>query len=79
MALRQLFPVASSWKTIGAFLGIEMHVLDKIKSDEEGVQDCLGKMLSTWLESTSQPSWTDLADAVELISPNTAQNVNQIS
>ena len=75
-AFKELLPVASQWKTIGVLLGLPEHVLDQIKSDEEGVNNQLQKMISRWLKQTdSSPSWKDLADAVESVDKRKAEKI----
>ena len=65
---KELLPQATEWKTIGTLLGIEEHILDKIKCDEEGARDRLQKMLSEWLKQADPlPTWKELADAMEAV------------
>ena len=53
-------------------------VLDKIKSDEEGVNDRLQEMLSEWLKQIDPPpSWTALADAVKMVDPSKAVEIRE--
>ena len=74
--LKELLPLATDWSTIGALLGIEEHILDKIKSEEDRVHDQLRKMLSEWLRQVDPaPSWKDLADAVESVDSAKAQEI----
>ena len=73
---RELIPLAARWKTIGTLLGISEDTIDKIKADEEGVDDCLRKMLSEWLKAVDPPStWRSLADAVEAIDLSKTQKM----
>ena len=54
------------------------HVLDKIQSDEEGVEDCLREMLSQWLNQVDPPpTWKDLADAVDAVDPKKAKEIRE--
>ena len=49
-------------------MGIPTHVLNKIKSEEERVEDYLRETLSEWLKQIDPPpTWTVLAEAVEVI------------
>lgn len=71
-----LLPLATQWKTIGTLLGIEKHILDKIKSDEDGVNDRLQEMLSEWHKQIDPlPTWRDLAKAVERVDPQKAKEI----
>ena len=57
-------------------LGLEKHVLNKIKADEEGVRNCLHEMLSEWLKHVDpSPTWAALADAVETVDEYKAQEI----
>ena len=74
--LQELIPHAANWKIIGSLLGIEKHVLDKIKAEEEGIINCLHEMLSEWQKRvTPPPTWTILADAIESIDKSKAQDI----
>ena len=75
---KKLFPLAKDWKTIGCLLGVERHVLDSIKRDEEGVRDCLNAMLSEWLKQVDPPpTWTDIVDAVEEVDSSKAKEIRK--
>ena len=74
--LRKLLPLSSRWKTIGALLEIPTHVLDKIQSNEEGVEGRLQEMLSEWLKQVDPaPTWKDLADAVDDLDKKKAKEI----
>ena len=74
--LKELLPLATEWKTIGILLGIQKHILDKIKKDEDGVRDCLQEMLAEWLKQVDPPStWRNLADAVKHVDQKKAQEL----
>ena len=76
--LDKLLPLATHWKIIGTLLGVSKHVLDKIKSDEEGANDRLNEMLSEWLKQIDPPpSWTKLAKAVETLDPSKAVEIRK--
>ena len=78
MALRLLLPVASSWKTVGVFLGVSKDALDMIESDKKEVRSCLLEMLSTWLKQVSpEPSWGALAYSVEPFDEECAQKLRK--
>ena len=73
---KELLPHATEWKTVGTLLGIEEHILDKIKCDEEGARDRLQKMLSEWLKQIDPlPAWKELADAMEAVDALKAQEL----
>ena len=75
--MRELLPIAHQWKNIGALLKLEPYILDKIQSDEGKVEDCLREMLSKWVKQINpQPSWVDLADAVEPFDESIAKILN---
>ena len=75
---RKLLPLASQWKTIGVLLDIPKHVLSKIQSDEEGVNDRLHEMLSEWLKQVDPPpTWKDLADAVDVVDQQKAKEIRE--
>ena len=73
-----MLSLATHWKTIGTLLGISKPVLDRIRSDEEGANDRLQEMLAEWLKQTDPPpTWTALADAVEMVDSSKAQEIRK--
>ena len=65
---------------IGTLLGMPGHILDKIKSNEERVDERLREMLSEWLKRIDPPpTWTALAEAVEVIDESKAQKLRECS
>ena len=77
-AFKKLLPLAEKWKTIGILIGLESHILENIKKDEEGVQNCLGKMLSEWLKiADPPPTWKDIIDAVQAVDPSRAEEMKK--
>lgn len=75
---KELFPLATDWKIIGGLLGLEKHVLNKIKAEEEGVRNCLYEMLSEWLKQVHPPpTWAALADAVEIVDECKANEIRE--
>ena len=52
-----------------------MHVLDKIQSDNEGVENRLQEMLSIWLKQVDPPRWKDIADAVDNVDKQKAKEI----
>ena len=52
--------------------------MDKIRKDEDGVQDCLHAMLSEWLKQVDpQPTWTDIVEAVEEVDSLKAKEIRK--
>ena len=77
-AFRNLLSLANKWRTIGALLGVERHVLESIKKDEDGVDDCLQAMLSAWLKQIDPlPTWKELSDAVEKVDVDKALEIRK--
>ena len=75
---KELLPLATQWKSIGTLLGIEDHVLNRVKADEDGVNDCLREMLSEWLRQVDPPpTWAALADVVETFNELKAQEMRK--
>ena len=75
---KELYPLATCWKTIGTLLGVPTHILDKTKSEGGRVDDHLREMLSEWLRQIDPPpTWTALAEAVEVIDKSKAQKLRE--
>ena len=75
-AFRELLTLAAEWKTIGALLGLQPHMLARVKADEDGVRNCLQGMLSEWLNQIDPPpTWAILVEAVEAVSQQKAQEI----
>ena len=63
--------------SLGMHLEIPNQVLDEIKSKKRPMDD-LRDMLSEWLkQSDPRPTWYNLADAVEIISPAKAHEIRE--
>ena len=78
VVFKKLLPLAKDWMTIGGLLGVERYILSNIKTDEEGVQDCLHAMLSEWLKQVDPPpTWKELVDAVEVVDLSKAKELRQ--
>ena len=76
-ALKLVFPLASKWKNLGAFLNVKKETLDKIEHDYQKADDCLREVLSVWLNTISPPpSWQMLADAIEPLDSATAKRIH---
>ena len=77
---KELFPVATYWMTMGTLLGIPGHILDKINSNQKRIDECLREMLSEWLKQIDPPpTWTALAEAVEVFDESKAQRLRECS
>ena len=77
---KALLPVATHWTSIGTLLEIPGYILDKIKSNKEGVNEYLRKMLSEWLKQIDPPpTWTALIEAMEEVDKLVAQKLREHS
>ena len=71
-----MLPLAAQWKIIGTMLGIEDHVISRIRADEDGVCDRLQELLTVWLKQVDPPpTWTALAEAVEVVDELRAEEI----
>ena len=71
---RRLLPISKQWKNIGVLLGIPNDTLEKIATDEDGVDSYLRAMLAKWLKQVNPtPTWADLIKAVEPFDANIAK------
>ena len=77
-ALLVLLSLASEWHNIGTLLRIPEGDLDAIGKDHQKVGDCLREMIKKWLTNVNpHPTWSSLAEAVELFDPNKAEEIRQ--
>ena len=75
---KELYPLAPHWKSIGTLLGVPDHILDIIKKEEEGIHECLRKVLSQWLKQVDPPpTWKELIEAIETIDTQKALEMKQ--
>ena len=73
-----LFPLRARWKTIGTFLCIEHNTLAAIKADNEDSAEMLTELIAEWLKKREPPpTGQALADAVQYISPDKAEEIRQ--
>ena len=71
-----MLPLAAQWKIIGTMLGIEDHVISRIRADEDGVCDRLQELLTVWLKQVDPPpTWAALAEAVEVVDELRAEEI----
>ena len=78
-AFRHLLSISSKWKNIGALLAIPSDTLDGIEHDEPDVDSRLREMLTRWIKQVNPSptcSWTQLIDAVKLLDPSKAEELN---
>ena len=77
-AFKELFSLATHWRSIGTLLGLCQGVLDKINSDGASANDRLQMMTSEWLKQvTHPPTWNNLVTAVEVFNKSKAQEIRQ--
>ena len=75
-ALKEVLAIASHWKIIGTFLGIESHILHEISHDEKGVKNQLREMLSKWINQCHPtPTWRALANSVADVNRAKAKSI----
>lgn len=72
-AFISLLPLAAKWKTIGFLLDLDDKSLSGISCSTD--EEALRLMLQIWLK-TPRPSWETLAEAIEPLDGNIAENVN---
>ena len=81
LTIRNVFTVtldiAAEWYNVGTILNISDGTLSKIRHDEGGnANSCLRMMLTEWLKMTdTSPTWSKLADAVQLFNHSTAEKI----
>ena len=74
-----LYPLRAKWKTIGTFLCVEHNTLDAIKAESEDTGEMLAGLIAVWLRQLKPlPTRQALADAVQYISPDKAEEIRQI-
>ena len=74
--LKELWPLASDWKTIGTMLNVPHETLNIIQHDYlNKALDCLREMLREWLEGDSSPSWEKVVEAVKLENAKIAEDI----
>ena len=74
-----LFPLRAKWKTIGTFLCVEHNTLAAIKTDSEDSAEMLTELIAEWLKQLNPPpTGQALAEAVQYISPDKADEIRQI-
>ena len=74
-----LYPLRAKWKTIGTFLCVDHNILAAIKAESEDTGEMLMGMIAEWLQQLNPPpTWQALAEAVQYISPEKADEIRQI-
>ena len=62
----ELFPISYKWYSLGVQLEVPISNLKCIKVENSKMDQCLLKMLATWLKTTNPPStWNILTGALE--------------
>ena len=65
---RKLYKIADKWEDIGIQLDIDMELLEKVKSENNGdSKKCLREMLKILVKEKVQLSWTDVVEALEYL------------
>ena len=65
---RELYKIADKWEDIGIQLDIDMDLLEKVKSENNGdSKKCLREMLKILVKESGQLSWTDVVEALEYL------------
>ena len=73
----------AKWRDLGEKLGIRENKLEEIEYEKRRVRDMLREMLATWLRMNydykkyGQPCWLVLANAMESISSDVAENIRK--
>ncbi len=62
--LTELLDVCADWEDIGLGLGLTPGTLDAMKGPYKGHKDCLKDMLKKWLNTSPNPSWRSLIQAL---------------
>ena len=65
----ELYKVADKWEDIGIQLDIDVDMLQKVKSENQGdSKKCLTEMLKLLVKKEDlQPSWSDVVKALECL------------
>ena len=69
LLLKELYKIADKWEEIGIHLEIDVNLLDKVKSENNGdSKKCLREMLKILVKEVDLlPSWTDIVEALECL------------
>ena len=71
-----LLSLRAKWETIGTMLQIHRGTLEAIDIDKKDSNDKLLELIAVWLRRhTPPPTWQALADAVQYIDPDKAQEI----
>ncbi len=62
--LKELVDVCADWENIGLELRLSPGILDAIKGPYKVHEDCLRDMLKKWLNTSPDPSWQSLIEAL---------------
>ena len=69
LLLKELYKIADKWEEIGIHLGVDVNLLDKVKSENDGdSKKCLREMLKILVKKEDlQPSWNEVVEALECL------------
>ena len=74
-----LYSLRAKWKTIGTFLCVEHGNLEAIRANYEDCGDRLTEVIAEWLKQLDPlPTRQALAEAVQYISPDKAEEIRQL-
>ncbi len=62
--LTELYEVCAEWENIGLGLGLTSGILDSMKGSNKPHKDCLRDMLKEWLNTSPDPCWQSLIQAL---------------
>ena len=76
-AFRELLPLSTRWKNIGALLNLCSGTLNKVEADQPDVTNRLQAMLEEWLNKGGNPppTWAELIDAVKPFDQSKADEI----
>ena len=64
--LNLMWDYRSRWRFVGIELGIDVNTLDAIEMNNRRVEDCLTKLITTWLRCTNpKPTRSAITKALE--------------
>ncbi len=62
--MKELIDICSEWENIGLELRLSPGTLDAIKGPYKGHKDCMRDMLKEWLNTSADPSWQSIIQAL---------------
>ena len=64
-ALKEALKSVVNWHSLGVSLGIKGHQLSIIENTHRHGERCMTETLFHWLKSTTNPTWKDVAEALD--------------